>query len=70
MARRRKWTYSEKELLAEKYSTHTIKELQKLFPNRTADMINAQIKRLKKLNKITDTRTDDTLKRSYEQRGS
>jgi hypothetical protein len=31
-------------------------------------MINAQIKRLKKANKIEGTKTEDTVKRAYKQR--
>ena len=52
MVRRKKWTHTEKLKLAENYETATIKELMEMLPDRTADMINAQIKRLKKVRKI------------------
>ncbi len=69
MARRRRWTYTEKQALAENYETATIKELMELLTGRNADMINAQIKRLKKAKKIEGGKAEDTIQRSYEQRG-
>lgn len=69
MARRKKWTYTEKEILLDNYETATIKELQELLPGRNADMINAQIKRLKKARKIKSGKTEETVQRAYEQRG-
>jgi hypothetical protein len=70
MARRnRKWSYSEEKLLMRLYGTHTIKELLEVFPRRDADSINCKIKRLKAKRKIKEGKTDDTVKRSYLQRG-
>jgi len=69
MARRRRWTYTEKQTLADNYETATIKELLDLLPGRNADMINAQIKRLKKAKKIEGGKAEDTIQRAYEQRG-
>ncbi len=68
MARRRTWTYTEKQIIIENYETKTIKELLDLLPGRNADMINAQIKRLKKARKLEGGKTEDTVKRAYEQR--
>lgn len=68
MARRRTWTYTEKQTIIENYETKTIKELLDLLPGRNADMINAQIKRLKKARKLEGGKTEDTVKRAYEQR--
>ena len=69
MARRRRWTYTEKQTLADNYETAKIKELLDMLPGRNADMINAQIKRLKKAKKIEGGKTEDTIQRAYEQRG-
>jgi hypothetical protein len=69
MARRRRWTYTEKQTLADNYETTTIKELLGILPGRNADMINAQIKRLKKAKKIEGGKDEDTIQRAYEQRG-
>jgi hypothetical protein len=66
---RRMWNYTEKQLLLENYETATIKELQELLPGRNADMINAQIKRLKKERKIEGGKTEEAIQRAYEQRG-
>jgi len=66
---RRKWTYTEKQTLLDNYETSTIKELQDLLPGRNADMINAQIKRLKKARKISGGKTEEAIQRAYEQRG-
>lgn len=69
MARRRRWTYTEKQTLAENYETATIKELLELLSGRNADMINAQIKRLKKVKKIECGKAEEAVQRAYEQRG-
>lgn len=66
--RRRGWSYREKQLLIEKYHASTIKELEELFPNRTRDSINSEIKRLKATGKISGGRTDEAKRRSYQQR--
>jgi hypothetical protein len=68
MARRRTWTYTEKQILIENYETKTIKELMDLLPGRNADMINAQIKRLRAAKKIDGYKNDDVVQRAYEQR--
>jgi len=68
MARRRTWTYTEKQILIENYETKTIKELLELLPGRNADMINAQIKRLKKAKKIDGNKTEEAVQRAYKQR--
>jgi hypothetical protein len=69
MPRPKAWGYSEKMLLIEKYEALTIKELEQLFPNRSRESINNKIKRLKRTGEITDNKDNDTVKRSYIQRG-
>lgn len=69
MARRRRWTHTEKKLLAENYESATIKELLDMLLGRNADMINAQIKRLKKAKKIECGKAEEAVQRAYEQRG-
>jgi hypothetical protein len=70
MTRKRKeWLYSEKKVLIENYETTTIKELMDMLPGRNADMINAQIKRLKKIRRIEGNKTEETVQRALEQRG-
>jgi len=66
---RRKWTFSEEQILLDNYASKTIKELLELLPNREEDAINAKIKRLKKLGKITGTKDPKTIERAYLQRG-
>lgn len=68
MTRRRRWVYTEKQTLADNYETATIKELMEMLPGRNADMINAQIKRLKKAKKIEGGKTGEAIQRAYEQR--
>ncbi len=68
MARRRTWTYTEKQTLINNYETKTIKQLLELFPGRNADMINAQIKRLKAAKKIEGGKTKEAIQRAYYQR--
>jgi len=68
MVKRRNWTHSEKKVLIDNYEKATIKELLSLLPGRNADMINAQIKRLKKAGKINTGKTEETIQRSYNQR--
>lgn len=68
MARRRTWTYTKKQTLIDNYEIKTIKELLEILPERNADMINAQIKRLKKAKKIEGVKTDEAVQRAYEQR--
>lgn len=69
MVRRRRWTYTEKQTLAENYETATIKELLEMLSGRNADMINAQIKRLKKAKKIGGEKAEEAIQRAYKQRG-
>ena len=68
MLARKKWLYSEKALLINNYHDKTIAELEQMLPDRTADMINAEIKRLKAAGKIKGGKTDDTIQRAYLQR--
>lgn len=68
MVRRRTWTYTEKQTLIDNYEIKTIKELLELLPGRNSDMINAQIKRLKKSRKIEVYKAEEAIKRAYEQR--
>jgi len=68
MARRRTWTYTEKQILIENYETKTIKELLDLLPGRNADMINAQIKRLRAAKKIDGYKEEEVVQRAYDQR--
>jgi len=69
MPKTRSWGYSEKKLLLDNYDKLTIKELEKLFPNRSRESINNKIKRMKKSGEIKEGKEKDTIKRSYEQRG-
>ncbi len=64
------WGYLEERLLRDNYETLTIKELEKLFPNRSRESINNKIKRLKRIGKISLGKDEDTVKRAYEQRGN
>lgn len=68
MVRRKGWLFSEKKILIENYETATIKELINMLPGRNADMINAQVKRLKKAGKIEGNKTEETVQRALEQR--
>ena len=65
---RKGWSYSEERLLIENYQVKTIKELGEILPRRNADMINAKIKRLKAIGKITEGKTEEAIQRAYEQR--
>lgn len=67
--RRRGWSYSEEKVLIENYNKRTIKELEIMFPERSRESINNKIKRLKAAGKIKDGKTDQTVKRAYNQRG-
>jgi len=69
MARRKGWSFTEEKKLMENYHSKTIKELEVMFPNRSRESINNKIKRLKAAGKIKDGKTDDAIKRSYNQRG-
>lgn len=66
--RRRPWLFSEKERLIENYKTSTILELMRLFPGRSADSINAEIKRLKKAGNIKGYKDEEAVIRSLKQR--
>jgi len=73
--RRTGWHLKEEEFLIENYATLTIKELiDGLFQlsnrKRTADSINAKIKRLKSKRKIEEGKTEETIHRSLIQRRS
>jgi len=66
--RRKGWGLYEESLLIKHYKTSTIQELQKLF-NRSADSINAKIKRLKAEGKIDCQKDQETVDRALRQRG-
>lgn len=65
--RRRDWMISEENLLRDNYKTMTIKELMKLI-HRSADSINAKIKRLKARRKLKGYKDEDVKNRSLHQR--
>jgi hypothetical protein len=56
-------------VLINNYNKFTIKELEALFPERSRESINNKIKRLKNVGKIKDGKTENTIKRAYDQRG-
>lgn len=66
--RRRSWMMSEENLLRDNYKTMTIKELIRLLPGRSADSINAKIKRLKARRKLKGYKDEDVKNRSLHQR--
>jgi len=66
--RRKSWKHSEDKILIENYNTKTIKELMDMLPDRSQDSINCRIKRLKKVNRIIEGKTEETKTRSYIQR--
>lgn len=67
--KRRKWSFTEEKVLIENYNKCTIKELEMMFPERGRESINNKIKRLKSAGKIAEGKSDDTVQRSYNQRG-
>lgn len=67
--KRRKWSFTEEKVLIGNYNKCTIKELEMMFPERGRESINNKIKRLKAAGKIAEGKSDDTVKRSYDQRG-
>jgi predicted DNA-binding WGR domain protein len=66
--RRKLWRFSEREHLIEYYKISTIQELMKMFPDRTADSINSEIKRLKAASKLEGYKDKETVNRSLKQR--
>lgn len=66
--RRRGWSHTETRVLIENYQNKTIKELQAMFPERSAESINNKIKRLKNQGKIKEGKDQETIQRAYEQR--
>jgi hypothetical protein len=71
--RRRGWHLKEEEFLINNYADRTIKELKKELENlsgrkRTADSINAKIKRLKAEERIEGHKDNETVNRSLTQR--
>lgn len=69
MSRRRKgWTYTEERLLIDNYETKSIQELIDLVKGRSQDSINNKIKRLKASGKIKCIKSEEAVKRAYEQR--
>ena len=69
MSRSKGWGYSEEKALKANYDKLTIKELEKMFSNRSRESINNKIKRLKRSGKIKEGKDPDTVKRAYDQRG-
>ena len=67
--KRRGWSYTEGRVLIENYNKCTIKELEMMFPERSRESINNKIKRLKAAGKIAEGKSEDTVRRAYEQRG-
>jgi len=68
MIKKKDWRWSEKKLLQENYTTKTIKELEDLFPGRSRESINCQIKRLKSNGKIETIKNQEAIDRAYLQR--
>ena len=62
------WAYSEKQTLIKYYKNSTIQELMKMFPKRSADSINAEIKRLKKAHKLKGYKDEEAINRALKQR--
>lgn len=69
MVRSKGWGYSEEKTLMANQDKLTIKELERMFPNRSRESINNKIKRLKRAGKIKEGKDPSTIKRAYNQRG-
>lgn len=65
---RKSWKFSEERIIIENYESKTIAELEEMLPNRNADSINSKIKRLKALGKLKGYKSEDAVKRAYQQR--
>ena len=63
-----RWAEYEKEILINNYNTSTNRELEKMFPNRTIGSIRSEIKRMKKKNLLDGKKTQETIKRAYDDR--
>lgn len=63
------WKYTDEQLLIRYYKSMTIQELLRFFPDRSADSINAKIKRLKEKGKLDGYKNEDTVDRALRQRG-
>ena len=61
------WRKYQEELLIQHYKTLTIQELQKML-GRSADSINAKIKRLKAEGKLDGYKDEETVDRALKQR--
>jgi hypothetical protein len=66
--KRKSWLYSEKQHLIKYYKNSTIQELMRMFPERSADSINAEIKRLKKAGKLEGCKDEEAVNRALKQR--
>lgn len=67
--KRKKWSLSDDDKLIQNYHTSTIKELiQKFDGSRSANSINAEIKRLRKRGLIKGYKDESTIDRSRKQR--
>jgi hypothetical protein len=69
MARKKDWNSAEEKILIDNYTDKTIHELMPLLPRRSQESINNKIKRLKAAGKIKGGKTEEVVKRSYDQRG-
>lgn len=63
------WKYTDEQLLIRYYKTMTIQELRRFFPDKSADSINAKIKRLKEQGKIEGYKDEEAKDRALRQRG-
>jgi hypothetical protein len=66
--RRKEWSHSDEKKLMDNYDKCTIKELEIMFPGRSRESINNKIKRLKRAGRLAGGKTEETIKRAYEQR--
>lgn len=64
------WTFTEEKILRDNYNDKTIKELEVLLSGRSREAINNKIKRLKARGKITSSKSNTAVRRSYDQRGT
>jgi hypothetical protein len=64
-----RWSDEEIQVLKDNYATSTITELRLLLPDRTVDMINTKIKRLRAAGELGE-KSDEAKKRAYDQRGT
>ena len=68
MGKKFRWTEIEIRVLKTLYKEFTIKELMQVFPQRTEESINSQIKRLKDQGIIDGGRNPETIERAMKER--